>query len=217
MLVAKLFLGVFFAFIALALFQPNFSRSPQAYLVPGMALATFSSNPNVPAPTVVKKTLAYAVRNEPTPTIIATVVPTRPAAPSLAPRSNIGSTQAPTVNPENSIEQFLLQAVNDFRRANGLAPAVANSATCSFATTRAQEISTNFSHDGFSTRLNSHTLPYPNYALVTENIAQTGDYKAVVTLWANSPEHAANMRADTPYICIERSGSNFAMEGWKPL
>ncbi|MDE2026531.1 MAG: hypothetical protein KGJ07_08650, partial [Patescibacteria group bacterium] len=99
----------------------------------------------------------------------------------------------------------------------GLAQVVSNSLTCDFAKTRALEITTDFSHAGFRNRLDNHSLPYANYSLVTENIAETSDYTKVVDLWANSPGHAANMRADTPYVCVEYNGNFYAYEGWKPL
>lgn len=109
-----------------------------------------------------------------------------------------------------------MNAVNNYRAAQGLSSVQTDSYTCSFAKTRAKEISVAFNHDGFNNRVASKTLPYPSYQSVTENIAMTSNYKDVVNMWINSPGHAANMRADTPYVCVEQYGSYFAYEGWKP-
>lgn len=63
-------------------------------------------------------------------------------------------------------------------------------------------------------------LPTPSekgyLMLVTENIARAANYKDVVKLWINSPGHAANLFADTPYACVENYGNFYAYEGWKP-
>jgi uncharacterized protein YkwD len=109
-----------------------------------------------------------------------------------------------------------MNAINDYRKSQGLSAVKTDPYTCSFAKIRAQEITQGFNHDGFSNRITSHTLPYPTYHQVTENIAMTSDYKRVVTLWINSPGHAENMRRDTPYVCVESSGNYYAYEGWRP-
>ncbi len=147
----------------------------------------------------------------PTPTIKPTSTPT----PTLRP------TNTPSPTPKitsllNAKQQYILSQINDYRISLGLSQVTANKATCSFAQTRATEISTNFTHDGFTSRINAHTLPYASYHNVTENIAMTSDYKQVVQMWKNSSGHAANMRSDTTYVCVAYSGSYYAYEGWKP-
>jgi uncharacterized protein YkwD len=109
-----------------------------------------------------------------------------------------------------------MNAINVYRSSQGLSSVQADKNTCDFAATRAQEIVGNFNHDGFQNRINTHTLPYPSYHMVTENIAMTSNYQDVVNMWINSPGHAANMRADTPYVCVAKSGNYYAYEGWKP-
>ena len=59
-------------------------------------------------------------------------------------------------------------------------------------------------------------LDYHSWSKVTENIAETPNYAEVVNLWANSPGHAENMRADTPFVCVRQAGNYFAYEGMKP-
>ena len=134
-----------------------------------------------------------------TPTEIAPVITVQQSIPT------------PPVIPNH--EQFFIDQINEYRNSLGLSPVETNEQTCSFAKTRAQEISTDFSHTGFFKRVNTNTLPYTNYALVTENIAEAPDYQNIVTLWKNSPEHAANMRADTPYVCVENYGNYYVYEG----
>lgn len=91
-----------------------------------------------------------------------------------------------------------------------------DSNTCNFAQTRAGEITTNFSHSGFNDRISAHTLPYPSYSYVNENIAMNSNYQNVADSWINSPGHAENLQADTPYACVGINGKYYAYEGWKP-
>jgi uncharacterized protein YkwD len=120
------------------------------------------------------------------------------------------------VSSGDTIQNYIMQKINDYRSSQGLDSVSIDSNTCSFARTRAGEIVQNFNHDGFSGRISSHTLPYSSYREVTENIAMTSDYTQVVTLWINSSGHAENMRKDTPFVCVEKSGNYYAYEGWKP-
>lgn len=136
---------------------------------------------------------------DPTPSPVST-----PAAPISAP------------TPSNNISLYLLDAVNNYRISQNLSPVKSDPYTCDFAKIRTQEISQNFNHDGFNSRIQNHTLPYPSYTAITENIAMNSDYKAVVPAWINSPGHAANMRADTPNVCIAYTGNFYVYEGWKP-
>ncbi len=110
-------------------------------------------------------------------------------------------------------QRYILDEINGYRAKNGLYAVKPDKYTCDFAKVRAAEIATSFNHDGFRNRINDKTLPYPNYKLVTENLALTSDYKKVVTLWANSSGHAENMRKDTPYVCVEKYGKYYAYEG----
>lgn len=160
----------------------------------------FIRSANIPTPTPTKKPT-------PTPT---TSIPTATPTPTHTP--------TPTTQPTNtnSVSDYILEQVNNYRKSQGLSPVTSNSETCSFAAIRAQEISTNFSHDGFTSRVNSKTIPYPSYHDITENIAMNSNYKNVINQWINSPGHAENMRRDTPYACIMQSGNYYAYEGWRP-
>jgi uncharacterized protein YkwD len=108
----------------------------------------------------------------------------------------------------------MIAAINAYRTSLGLSSVKADTYTCDFAQTRAHELGGSFSHDGFTSRINAHTLPYPRYTEITENIAQTQDPTQVVQMWINSPGHAENMRRNTPFVCVKGENGNYAYEGW---
>lgn len=117
---------------------------------------------------------------------------------------------------EQSHKDYILGKINEYRASQGVSAASPNTETCSFARTRADEISSNFNHDTFTQKISSNSLPYPSYSLVTENIAMTQNYQDVANIWINSGPHAENLRKDTPFICVEQNGNYYAYEGWKP-
>jgi uncharacterized protein YkwD len=169
-----------------------------------------------------------SVKNVASSTQIANLPTTSPiftptTIPSPIPKKVLGIVKTPllakktVIVPQDDKKIYIMNAINNYRQSKGLSTISTNNLTCSFATVRAQEIANNFSHGGFQTRLSNHSLPYPNYSLVTENIAETSDYTKVVELWANSAGHAENMRANTPYVCVENYGNYYAYEGWSPL
>lgn len=172
---------------------------------------------------IAKKQIALPIA---TPTIY-----TRPIVPlpsptpikSLAKRSTtVSPTKAakPSASTEGSIlgdaMAFIMSEINKYRSEHGLGAVQTSAETCTFAAMRASEIVSNFSHDGFQSRIDSKTLPYTSWSSVTENIAMTTNYTEVVTMWANSPGHAENMRADTPFVCVRQSGNYYAYVGMKP-
>ncbi len=169
-----------------------------------------------------KKHLVIRISATPSPTLIPT--PTSTLAPTPSPTSAPKpvpttlpavptSTPPPVAQPGTGT---LIDQLNAFRASHGLSPVTSNSETCSFASTRAQEITGGFDHSGFDQRVSNHNLPYPSYHEVTENIAMTGNVNEVISMWINSPGHNANMQKDTPYVCIMNSGNYYAYEGWRP-
>lgn len=148
----------------------------------------------------------------PTPTPIKKPLPTPTSTPT--PKPLIQATQNASVS-LSSQEQAMIDGINAYRSSLGLPSVKPDKTTCDFAQTRAHELTSNFSHDGFTSRINNHTLPYPSYTEITENIAQTQDPTQVVTMWINSPGHAENMRRDTPFVCVKGESGNYAYEGWK--
>lgn len=155
---------------------------------------------SIPSPTLTPTPTPTATPTS-TPSPTPTKVPT--ATPTLAPTS--------IPNPPTSvIGQYLLQKVNEYRSTLGL-PSVKNDPyTCEFAAKRVKELAVSFSHDGIA------NYPYPSISWYTENIAQNSDYEKVVEWWINSPVHAQNLRADTPFVCIANYENYYAYEGWKP-
>ncbi|HMS22373.1 MAG TPA: CAP domain-containing protein [Candidatus Levybacteria bacterium] len=114
---------------------------------------------------------------------------------------------------QQSMSEYLLEQVNDYRKANGLFVVSSTPETCSFAQIRAGEITTNFTHEGFTNRIANHTLPYTTYSIVTENIAFNSNPMEVIPQWINSAMHAENMRKNTQFACIGISGNYFVFEG----
>lgn len=126
--------------------------------------------------------------------------------------------QVPTVTPsvnKNSSES-ILKMINSFRSSNGLPPFRSEPYTCNFAGLRASEISSDFNHVGFSSRLDSGNLPYPSFSSVAENIAMTGDRNEVVDIWRKSGGHAENMLKNAAHACIGNSGNYYVLEIWQP-
>ena len=178
------------------------------------------------------------IQNTAIPILIATATP----IPSPTPTPTSTPTPSPTIKPistptsvtsesqDNSktnalvesgssdvgdVSSFLLGQVNEYRKQNGLGSVVSDQYTCQFASTRALEVSSNFSHDGFNSRISSNTLPYSDYSYVNENIAQNSDITRVVASWIASPPHAENMRQNIQYACIRNAGEYYVFEGWR--
>lgn len=142
--------------------------------------------------------------------------------PQASPTPTPKPTPKPSVRPpsmasitNDTVQTFIMNAINDYRHSQGLGDVKTDRYTCDFANERAQELTDNFNHDGFTNRVNAKTLPYPSYTKITENIAMTSNYQQVVPMWIASSGHAENMRADTPNVCVERNGNYYAYEGWK--
>lgn len=141
-------------------------------------------------------------RVSPTPT--ATIsIPLSPE-PSLIPSQTPGVTSA------------VLTAVNSYRKSFNLSPLITDPITCNFAKIRAQEIATSFTHDGFTNRVQTNTLPYPTYQDIGENIAMNSDPNQIISIWASSSNHAANMKKDVVYGCVQNNGNYYVLENWKP-
>lgn len=166
---------------------------------------------NTPTPTPKSATASAA---SPTPTKKPTPTPTK--RPTPTPTKTQPATPITAAPSTNEVTNYIMNEINNYRKSLGLSTVQTSSETCNFAKIRAQEISTAFNHDGFNNRKNTGTLPYASWTAITENIAMTSDYKQVETMWQNSAGHAANMRANTPYVCVMQYGNYFAYEGMKP-
>lgn len=209
-------LCVCLAFIALFFWQ-----LPRAALAISFDWSNFSSKFNTNFTPVVPKMMP-----SPTPKVIFRVRPRATGTPTPTTKPQVVNTPTPTATTVqsgtingvtlSSIQIALLDGINQFRTSQGKASVKPDSKTCAFAETRANEITSNFSHAGFDKRVADRSLPYPGYSLVTENLAMTSDYKRVVQMWIDSPGHRDNMLQDTPYVCVAQKGNYYAYEGWKP-
>src|SRR5258708_7765609 len=119
---------------------------------------------------MVSQNKAYQLLLAQHPELIRTTRPSHTPRPTKTPKPNSSSTPTPSANPTStpstqsqSIQDYLLNAVNDYRKSQGLSAVKSDPYTCGFAQTRANEIVTDFSHKGFDSRVASHSLPYPSY------------------------------------------------------
>ncbi len=133
--------------------------------------------------------------------------------PTTAPQA---PNQTSEIKQTSSGANDLLSQVNAYRASKGLSPVSEEAHTCSFAKTRASEITSAFNHDGFSSRVSSKNLPYPSYSEIAENIAMSSNPGDVVQAWIDSPGHNENMLKNTPFACIGNSGNYYAYESWRP-
>lgn len=186
--------------------------------IPGSGF--FSNSFKWPSPPTSPPIPTYQPRSQATPNSSPPISPSPKISPSPTPKVTPSIKPSPTpistTNPSTDKKTFIMNAINSYRKSQGLVEVKTDPKTCNFAKIRAQESSSGFNHDGFSNRINSKTLPYPSYHYVTENIAMTSNYKDVVNMWINSTGHAKNMRTDTPFVCVENYGNYYAYEGWKP-
>ena len=151
----------------------------------------------------------------PTPSPTSTPSPTpTPTPPSVS--SQPTATPTPSVQSSEDWQSFMMGQINSFRNSKGLSSVSMNSETCSFAKTRAGEINSSLSHDGFRSRLESNSLPYPGFSSVAENLAMHYDYQQVIPGWIDSPGHNENLLKDIPFACVERNGDLFVYEAWRP-
>lgn len=189
----------------------------------------FTLMTRMPQEMATNMTLMHSFWTLPTPSVWPTLPPIKPTftpTPTSIPQSTVTPTPTsiptPTLQPTTiptplqSIRDYLMQEINNYRHSQGLSSVQTDSYTCNFAEIRAREIVNNFNHNGFTNRINSKTLPYPSYSLVVENLAMTGNFKDVIRMWINSPGHATNLKAKTSYGCTGNSGSYYTYEGWNP-
>ncbi len=164
----------------------------------------------------VKPTPTIKVKRSPTPTISPKPTFTKTPTPSPSPIKVASQTVTKAPVQVAPATGDLLSQINNFRAGKGLAPLSSHSDVCFFANMRAQEIISNFNHDGFTNRINSNSLPYKSYSSVAENIAMNPNPNDVVSSWINSPGHNANMSKDVPYGCVVGVGNYYVFEAWKP-
>ncbi len=189
------------------------------FLFPLLSFSTIfvlrESSITVKKPQVLGAQTKYIKKLKPQITLTPTLSITPYASPSTTLKKGIIKLQtSPKIT--TSPTDYILEEINEYRAKFNLSKIMANTETCSFAKTRAEEISNKFNHDGFNNRVTDKNIPYPSYSEVTENIAYNTDYTDVVDRWIASPGHEANMKKNTPFICIAKFGDYYAFEGWRP-
>ena len=182
-----------------------------------LIIAIFGFSPGFSNEREIAGAVSSSISNSPNPTTSKTDILGIPGI-SVHPTSTLTPSQTPSPTPisPNKSASDLLQQINIFRSGKNLAALSANSETCFFANLRSQEIISNFNHDGFRNRIDSNSLPYPSYSLVTENIAMNSDPNQVVPGWINSPGHAENLLKDAPFGCVVGNGDYYVFEAWSP-
>lgn len=98
-----------------------------------------------------------------------------------------------------------------FRLNNGMSLPPPNQYMCNLALTRAQEIQTDFSHNGFY----SSPLIQKYKGTWDENLAYGFmDANRVMLAWEKSPTHLKNLEAPMKYVCFVESGKYWVMESY---
>ncbi|MBN1169013.1 CAP domain-containing protein [Candidatus Woesebacteria bacterium] len=110
----------------------------------------------------------------------------------------------------------LMNKINWYRSQNGLSDFSYNEVVCNFASLRANELQSEFSHTGFRSKIDNNTLPYSDYSHIAENIADTSSPNKAFELWRNSSGHNANMLTSATYGCIGNTGRLYTLEVWQP-
>lgn len=178
-----------------------------------------------PAPSPTPKNITPSSDSSTPPNIVQKIQSASPSSTPVPSKSLPPFTPKPSNTPAKiptsqafftDTKEFIMKAINDYRKLKGLSPVQTSSETCDFAKTRAREISASFNHDGFRNRINNKVIPYKNWSLITENLAMTSNYKNVVNIWIASSGHEQNLRKNTPYVCVESFGNYYAYEGMKP-
>lgn len=177
-------------------------------------LAIITPVPPIKSPIIIP-TATPTLTPTPSPSPAPTATPTAEPPKTIVEVKQENKPDSPGENGPEDTNAYLMRKMNEYRRDNGLPEIGTDQATCDFADMRAREIESNFSHDGFRSRIDSNTLPYQNYSYVNENIAQNSDFTRVIDSWIKSPGHAENMRQNLSTACIRHSGEFYVFEGWR--
>jgi uncharacterized protein YkwD len=173
--------------------QPPNSLTPSVEALPTPTLmATLTPEPTptlTPKPTIRVEPTSEPVRPTPIPTRV----------------SNSPTPQPTTLPPQAT--NSLVNAVNEHRKANGKGELSLRDDLCAFASDRAREIVSSFSHDGFQRRLSDGSFNSLHYSGIAENIfSGSSDVGSIVDGWKNSSGHNANMLGDYVWGCGKVEG-----------
>ena len=115
---------------------------------------------------------------------------------------------------------ILWDLVNNWRIESKLRPFKRDNRLCILAKIRVKEILSDFGHDGFNKKFMGNTFKndgYWKYSKLGENLAKfVTDEDVILNMWLNSASHAANLKDNYLYSCIEcESGYCVQMFGKK--
>lgn len=115
----------------------------------------------------------------------------------------------PTPKPEApQIASDLNAAANQYRIDHGLNTLAIRQDLCDVAHTRAEEIKSNFSHQGFRDKIDQGSLAYLSYGKIAENIWQGSQNSIVQTMqsWDQSPSHKDALLDNWTWGCGAHTG-----------
>lgn len=105
-----------------------------------------------------------------------------------------------------------LKEINLYRSEYKLKPIYRSLVMCKLATTRAEQIKTDWSHDQFYTEINKINISARFYENLARNFT---DPKDVMTAWKASPSHNQTLLSDIKYACVVESEYHYVFEGYK--
>lgn len=109
----------------------------------------------------------------------------------------------------------MIDTLNDYRLANGVAPVSELASICALVDIRLKEIKTDWSHDGFFKLI----TPLKKTGVWYENLAREGTMirgmQGVFDAWVASPSHNKNLLSKMTSVCIKKSGIYWTLIGWK--
>ena len=109
-----------------------------------------------------------------------------------------------------------LELINNFRAEHEIQPLKIKQEACDFATIRAEEASTDWSHDKFFAHVRAEHVD-TNYRW-SENLADNfTDPVLVVEAWKESISHRAVLLSKMTYGCVIRYEHTWAFEGMEKL
>ncbi len=106
----------------------------------------------------------------------------------------------------------LLNGINQYRTAHDLSIIKENQATCTFATIRAIQIMSDFSHTQFYILVHQSWVPG---GMWHENLAKDFvNENDVLLAWEHSPTHNANLLSSMTNGCVRHIGNYWTFEGF---
>lgn len=125
------------------------------------------------------------------------------------------SVPEPTIPAETPVPHTL-QLINNFRAEHKVQPLKINQQACEFAAVRAEEATTDWSHDQFFDHVQERHVS-PSYQW-SENLADNfTDPVLVVEAWKESKPHRATLLSQMTYGCVARHDDVWAFEGMRTL